>query len=127
MFARLLLCISGLIFTAYGVACALDPSLPARLIGMELGAAGGTIEFVAMYGGLQIAMGLFFFHAGLRRERQQYGLQCLALFLGSLGAARLAGLFSYGPDPYNVAAACFELIIAALALLAMKRFSASRS
>ena len=127
MFTKLLLCISGLILIAYGVACAMNPALPASLIGMELGEAGGAIEFVAMYGGLQTAMGLFFLHAGLRPLRQHLGLQCLALFLGSLGAARLAGIFVHGPDSYNVGAACFELVIAALALLAMKIDSKARA
>ncbi len=122
MFTKLLLYICGLIFIAYGVACAMNPALPASLIGMELGEGGGRVEFVAMYGGLQTAMGLFFLHAGLRPRRQQLGLQCIALFLGSLGAARLAGIFFYGPDSYNVGAVCFELIAATLALFAMKAY-----
>jgi hypothetical protein len=127
MFSKLLLCISGLILVAYGMACAMNPALPASLIGLELGEAGARVEFVAMYGGLQTAMGLFFLHAGLRPRRQQLGLQCLALFLGSLGAARLAGMFVYGPDSYNVGAVCFELIAAALALFAMKTDSKARA
>lgn len=121
MFAKLLLIISGLIFIIYGLACAFNPALPAGYIGMELGPAGGHVEFIAMYGGLQAALGMLFLYCGLHRKRRLAGLKCLALFLGALGLARLGGLLSYGVDSYNLAAVCYELGSAALALWAIKR------
>ena len=120
MFAKLLLIINGLTFIIYGLACAFDPSLPAGYIGMELGQAGGHVEFLAMYGGLQAALGIFFLYCGLHSSSRKAGLKCLALFLGGLGLARLVGLLTHGVDNYNLAAACYELGVALLALWALK-------
>ena len=125
MFAKLLLIISGLTFIIYGLACAFDPSLPAGYIGMELGQAGGHVEFIAMYGGLQAALGIFFLYCGLHSERRLAGLKCLVLFIGGLGLARLGGLLSHGFDNYNLAATCYELGSTALALWAIKTIAAT--
>jgi hypothetical protein len=120
LFAKLLLILNGLTFIIYGLACAFDPSLPAGYIGMELGQAGGHVEFLAMYGGLQTALGIFFLYCGLHSGSRMAGLKCLALFFGGLGLARLVGLLTHGVDNYNLAAACYELGVALLALWALK-------
>lgn len=121
MFAKILLICTGVIFGVYGIACAINPALPAGYIGVELGDAGGTVEFMAMYGGLQAAMGLLFLYFGLRTELHAAGLKCIVLLLGGLGVTRLVGLMVHGPDSYNLGAVVYELGSVALALWALSR------
>jgi hypothetical protein len=124
MFTKLLLLVSGAIFGLYGLACAFDPALPAGYMGVELGQAG-TVEFMAMYGGLQTAMGLIFLYCGLRADRYRTGAICLLLLLGGLGLTRLTGLLVHGTDYYNIGAVCYELTTAALAAIAVKGSTAA--
>jgi hypothetical protein len=50
---RVFLLLVGFIFAAYGLACALEPALPARLAGLAIINGDGFAELSAMYGGLQ--------------------------------------------------------------------------
>lgn len=120
MFGKIILLLTGGIFAAYGIACIIDPSLPAEYMGVELGAAGGTVEFMAMYGGLQTAMGLLFLYTGLHAERNLAGLKVMALLLGGLGLTRLCGLILHGQDSYNMGAVVYEITSMVLALVALK-------
>jgi len=121
LFARIVLIGTGILFALYGLACLLDPGVPARLIGVELGSAAGPVEFIAMYGGLQLALGIYLAACGADQARALHGLAVLAAITAGLGIARSIGLARLGLDDYNLYAACYELGTLAVSLLARQR------
>lgn len=120
LFARALLLINGLLLAGYGVACLISPALPAGYMGVELGSAGGPVEFIAMYGGLQIAAGLYFAVCGVAISRFLEGIRLMAVLFAGLGLARLSGLLRIGVDDYNLYAVIYELGSMTLAIIALR-------
>ena len=58
MLGQFVLWINAIAFIFYGLQCYFMPNLPADLIGFTLTNADAKIEIMAMYGGLQTAVGL---------------------------------------------------------------------
>ncbi len=107
-------------FIFYGLACLASPGLPAGYAGFELGNASGTVEIVAMYGGLQIGFGVLLV-LGARNERMQStALWAVALIVGSLFLGRVFGLWMHGASSYNLGAAAYEATASALAIFALR-------
>lgn len=122
---RSFLLIVGLIFLAYGVACALDPGLPARLAGLSATNADGYAELGAMYGGLQSGVGLFLAIAAFRPRMQQGALLLLVLGIGLLAALRAAGALraEEAVTAYTWGALAFETLVTAIAAALLNRRS----
>lgn len=118
-FARFVVIVTGLIFTSYGIACLIDPSLPAGYMGVKLGNAGGRVEFMAMYGGLQAGFGLLLLYMGWQTPLVAAGLKLVIVIIGSLAVSRITGLIIYGTDDYNIGAVIFESTTTVLAILAL--------
>lgn len=114
---RSFLLLVGLIFAAYGVACALDPMLAARLAGVEAVNGDGYAELGAMYGGLQTGLGLFLVLAALRPQLQSAALLLLVMGIGLLAALR--GTSALRSDDlltaYTWGALAFEGLVTAIA------------
>ena len=127
LFGRIILALTALIFLAYGIVCLFSPQVPAGFIGLILTSNGdttATIEFTAMYGGLQFAIGLVLGWYALGRERVPTGLGVMATLFAGLGIARAIGLVAYGSDQYNDSAVIYELgsaVIAAICWLLTRR------
>ena len=122
---RLFLAIVGLIFLGYGIACALDPTLPARLSGLGLLNGDGLAEMAAMYGGLQSGVGLFLLLAAFRESLREPALILLLLGIGLLAAMRAIGILTAADvvTSYSWGALAFETLVTAIAaaLLTAKR------
>lgn len=110
---RSFLLIIGLIFVAYGVACALDPGLAARLAGLAVRNGDGYAELAAMYGGLQTGVGLFLAIAAFRPSLQHGALLLLVLGIGSLAVLRGTGALRTEEvvTAYTWGALAFESIV----------------
>lgn len=114
---RSFLVLVGLIFIGYGVACALDPTLAARLAGLGIGNGDAYAELSAMYGGLQTGVGLFLVIAGFQPRLQGAALLVLILGIGllacfrGLGALRTEDLVT----SYTWGALAFETFVTASA------------
>ena len=121
---RAFLLVIGLIFIAYGIACALDPALPARLAGLAIVNADGYAELGAMYGGLQTGVGVFLAVAAFRPRLHEAALLLLLLGIGLLAALR-AGSTLRADDAataYTFGALAFEtLVTAGAAALLLRR------
>jgi hypothetical protein len=61
--------------------------------------AGGRTEYLAVYGGLQLGIGLLFAWTALARERGRFGLMLALALYAPIVAFRLLGLLRYGPVP----------------------------
>ncbi|GAB5415307.1 MAG: hypothetical protein Cons2KO_29100 [Congregibacter sp.] len=114
---RLFLCVSGLIFLGYGVACALDPQLPARLAGLQIMSGDGYAEMGAMYGGLQTGFGLFCLVAAFSPRLHQSALILLLLCIGCLAILRAGSTLRVDllVTSYTWAALAFETFVTAVA------------
>lgn len=115
MMNRIFLTLVALIFIGYGVACAIDPDLPARLAGLQILSGDGYAEMGAMYGGLQTGVGLFCLFAAVRREHERSALLLLVLGIGFLAALRGASALRAEDviSAYTWGALAFETFVTA--------------
>ena len=121
LIANLFLRCTGLLFTLYGGYLYLDPQYLIDLL--ELGnGAPARVELRAMYGGLQLAMGVFLILATFRDAgfRQTALAVSVALFAG-LASARAAGLIIDGVDSYNLYACIYEAASLVVAIWLLQR------
>ena len=120
---RAFLALVALIFIGYGVACAVDPTLPARLAGLQITNGDGYAELSAMYGGLQIGVGLFCLAGALRQPLRQPALLLLGIGIGLLAAFRAAGILRSDEivSAYSTGALAFECVVTIAAALLLRR------
>ncbi len=120
---KLILWFSGIAFAGYGLACWASPELPAELAGLAIGSGDAYAEMGAMYGGLQIGVGLFCILCALRTDMYRAGLTLLVLGIGGLGVARLFHAFDadWMVGGYTWGALLYELATATIAAVALRR------
>lgn len=106
----------AVVFVGYGIACTIDPLLPARLAGLEIINGDGYAEMSAMYGGLQTGVGLFCLIAAFRQSLQESALLLLVLGIGFLAASRAGGALRSEDiiSSYTWGALAFETLVTAL-------------
>jgi len=121
MLARAVLGLTGLMFAGYGLVSIFFPTIPAGYIGLGSMNASTANEVVAMYGGLQAAMGVLFLYSAVRVEHQRTGLRLLVLLIGGLASARVLGLLAHGPTAYNLGAVGYEIATVVLGIVALRR------
>jgi len=122
LFARIVLTATGLVFFIHGLVCFIHPATIGIESGLAMPTPGSVIEVRAEYGGLPMALGLFFLAAALQKVQLRTGLLVMVTALGGYASARIAAaLIAAQLDPYNAAAIAYELTSASLALWALKR------
>ena len=121
-FARGFLILNGLMFGGYGIYCLLDPTLVTELTGMVLSSNTAIIEARAMYGGLQLTMGLYLLYCAMQTLRVSQGLLVTIFIFAGLAGARSFGLaIDGGESNYNVAAAIYESICGVIAVFLLQK------
>ena len=122
MLTKIVLWVSAIAFTSYGIACLLSPELPANYAGLAIIRGDGYAELGAMYGGLQTGFGLFMFLAIFNADLQRPALLLLVMTIGLLGIARLYSTVNADGELgfYTWGAATYELLTATLAALALR-------
>lgn len=117
-----LLWASAAALVAYGVWSVLDPQASvAALTGLGLGSTSATVEAMAMYGGLQIGLGLFLGAAATRPGWMPPALCLVALTMTGLAVTRLGAMAWHGLVPLEAGYAAVELVLTALAIVAWRR------
>ena len=96
MLARLFLALSAALWLLYGAYCLLVPGSLVEAAGVVATTATATTELRAMYGGLQIAIGVLALLGCLRGSLTRTALIALATLAAGLGSARLFGLWLDG-------------------------------
>ncbi len=121
LFARIVLTITGLVFFVHGLVCFIHPATIGIESGLAMPTPSAVIEVRAEYGGLPMALGIFFFAAALQKIKICTGLIVLITALTGYATARIAAVLIAGQiDQYNAAAITYELTTALLALWALK-------
>ncbi|NND27580.1 MAG: DUF4345 family protein [Myxococcales bacterium] len=122
LFARILLAATGLMFFIHGLICFIHPATIGIESGLAMPTPGSILEVRAEYGGLPMALGLFFLAAAMQKVRIRTGLLVMVTVLSGYASARIAAaLIVAHIDPYNAAAIAYELTSAALGFWALKR------
>jgi len=89
--------------------CLLDPETISNESGIVLPSPAAAIEARAMYGGLELALGLYFAASAAHSAWAKSALVVLVVVFGGLAVARSGGLLLAGaPDAYNLRALAYE-------------------
>ena len=129
---KIILWLSALALGLYGVACFFDAGLASGYAGFELLNDDARAEMIAMYGGVQIAIGVFCAIAIFNSQHQRSAVLLVALLFGGLALGRLFGLiqgsdtagsYTYGALAYET----FSFVLAVAALRSQKQVGAGSS
>ncbi len=119
---RIFLALAAVLWLPYGVQCLLDPSVLAVAAGVTATSATGTSELRAMYGGLQIALGLLALVGAARPAFAQHALVALGVVSAGLGIARLgAAVISGEFASYTLMALALEFTMLVAVLVLWRR------
>lgn len=122
---RLFLAASTLLWLPYGVYCFVDPEFLATAAGVASTTTTGAIELRAMYGGLQIALGVLAGAAVVRPSLQRPALFTLAFLCAGLFTARLLGaLLGAEFSSYTLEGLAFESLSSVIAMGLLARLPA---
>ncbi|MGH8109073.1 MAG: DUF4345 domain-containing protein [Arenimonas sp.] len=113
--------IAGLGFLAFGILFLCWPDMLLPGVGIQALQPHAQAEIRAMYGGLELGLGFLLLNC-FTIERQRLGLQLSLASYGGLALARAISMWMLGvATPYLWFALAWEAVIAALALLALRR------
>ena len=117
---RLVLLLTGIVFSGFGLLCLLYPELPTRVSGIESPSIAAQIEVQAMYGGLQLGMGVLLLFCALVPKWSAIGAWLVVAQIGGLALARGAGVANHGWDSaYTTLALLYEASTSLVALLTL--------
>lgn len=93
---RLVLVIIGMSFVGFGLAFLSYPGDMAALVSIALVDAGARTDIRAIYGGMELGIGVFFLACAMRRDFVRVGLFASACVLIGMATARFVGLLLDG-------------------------------
>ncbi len=112
---RMVLFANALVWLPYGLLCLLRPGTLADVAALGLASPTAVVEVQAMYGGLEIAVGVLALWGALRLHVAEAALWSLPVLYGGLAGGRAFGLVITGDrSGYNLGAIAFELAGAAI-------------
>jgi hypothetical protein len=91
-FPTVVLALCALGFLGFGLWLLVDPAAALAKIGINAGSAVGLVELRALYGGMELGLGLFLAWCALRPEWRQAGLWLVLLANGGAGLARVLAI-----------------------------------
>ena len=122
--ARIFLAIVGAAYILLAGWCSLIPDKTSKAVGFTLQPGSGQSEFLTVYGGLELALGIAFLWPLYRPAETAFPLFLCLLIHGCLVAFRTAGFVLYTGIPtatYGLAATEWIIFIGAAILFCMKR------
>jgi hypothetical protein len=115
--------VNGALYCAFALLCALWQGATARGLGfIELNRSGQS-EYLVVYGGLQLGLGLFYFMLSRDNEYFHVGILFSLFLYVPLVAFRLLSLFTFRPtSPITLGTAVLEWIMLIWAWLEWRKF-----
>ena len=117
--SRIFLAIVGVAYIILAAWCSLSPGKTSHAVGFTLQPGSGQSEFLTVYGGLQLALGIAFLWPIYRPSEVAFPLFLCLLIHASLVAFRTASFMLYKDIPtttYALAATEWIILIAAASL-----------
>ena len=93
--ARFFLAIVGLVYLLLALWCSFVPASTSRSVGFTLQPGSGQSEFLVIYGGLELALGIIFLWPLWQREVTRYALVVCVIVHGCLALFRTAGFLIF--------------------------------
>ena len=93
---RTYLFINTVLYLLLSAWCVVSPESTAAFIGFATTSPAGQSEWLAVYGGLQGALGIFFLHAGLSKRHQSSAIMLACYLYTGLVAFRLLSVYETG-------------------------------
>ena len=122
LFARIVLTFTGLVFFVHGLVCFIHPATIGLESGLAMPTPSSVFEVRAEYGGLPIALGLFFLAAAFQKIEVRTGLIVMLTVVTGYAASRIAAVLMTGHfDQYNLAAITYEATTALLGAWALTK------
>jgi len=122
-FAIVLSSLAGIGFLGFGLWLIADPAGGLAMVGIAAVNPAGLIELRALYGGLELGLGIYLLLCAARPDWRRAGLWAVLLGNGGIGLTRLAGIASTGVFvPFFAYALVWELGFAVLAAWALRRY-----
>jgi cytochrome c biogenesis protein CcdA len=116
----IVIAIAGLGFVGFGASCLFWPDAVLSGVGIVTTSTEAQVEIRAMYGGLELGLGLLLLNC-FKPERQHFGVLLSLASYGGLALARLLSMLMLGTStPFLLFALLWEAVIAALALQALR-------
>ena len=110
--ARKFLSAVGIAYVGLGLWCAAMPRISSEAVGFKLQPGQGQSEFLTVYGGLEVSLGLVFLWPVCRREDLAIPLRTCLLIHAGLVVFRTLGFISYsGFETTTYALAATEWVI----------------
>lgn len=122
--ARVFLVFVGLAYVALGIWCAAAPATTSKSVGFDLQPGQGQSEFLTVYGGLEVGLGLLFLRPLYKREEIDAPLTACVTIHACLVLFRSIGFFTYTNFPsttYLLAATEWSIFLGAAALCWLRR------
>jgi hypothetical protein len=122
-----ILALAGLSFIGFGVAFVVSPAEMAGVVGLVAETPSALTEVRAMYGGLEIALGMVLLTLLRGATAQVIGLRVAAFAFGGLALGRLTGLVVDGFwQPFTWLLMAVEILSASLCVWALRAAQAAR-
>lgn len=89
--------LNAILFIVFGVWCLLDPEYTAAAIGLAMVGDQGFAEYLAVYGGLQMGLGVFYGLATAHESVQRPAILLSISVYSGLVLARMVAVMNKGP------------------------------
>ncbi|PQO44341.1 DUF4345 family protein [Blastopirellula marina] len=93
--ARGFLAVVGVVYVALGIWCAVAPQKTSDAVGFALRQGQGQSEFLTVYGGLEVALGLLFLWPLYKQEDLAFPLAACVVVHGCLVLFRSIGFLAF--------------------------------
>lgn len=126
--ARIFLYVLAILYIGLGVWCAVAPVTTSKKVGLDRVGEAGCSEFMTVYGGLEVGMGILFALLAWRPESVSYGILACVATHGGIVAFRTASFFLYDAMHgmvVRLAISEWLILLISSALLLMLRQSAA--
>ena len=120
---KLYLALNSLMYSVFAAWCALAPQRTGEFVGLRPSSAAGVSEYLAVYGGLQAGLALFYGLAFVSAEHRRSALWMSALLYGGLSAFRTIAVARLGLGQLGNARLfyCTEILLFLAAVLLLAR------
>ncbi|MHA3883708.1 DUF4345 family protein, partial [Staphylococcus epidermidis] len=121
MFAKITLYFFGILYVLLGVWCAAAPEKTSKAIGFTLNNSSGFAEYMTVYGGLEVGLGLFFLFCATRDDLRLAGVYLAFISSFCLFSFRSLSFYLKSDfEPITIITFCVEISLTILGGLALK-------
>ncbi|MFT5129458.1 MAG: hypothetical protein ACI8W8_003080 [Rhodothermales bacterium] len=121
---KLLLAIIGTLYLAFGLLFLIDPQFYATKVSFPVLDTKGQIEIMAVYGGLQLVIGLAVIHGFYNDSLTEVAYLCM-ISLAGFFLGRLIGVMTKGLEGDHLFYLIFESILLSMSIYSYKKIGST--